>query len=103
VKRVQAAEFPELQRVLSGYLHEDFLEEYGTPAAALQAFREDADDTERHRFATEARRFLERTAPLEFHEVRALVAGLGCRWAPPSRRALRALLAETADPPSDAH
>jgi hypothetical protein len=98
VKRVQAADFPELRRVLSGYLHEDFLDEHGTPAAALRAFQEDANDSERQRFLTEARRFLERTAPLELDEVRALLLRLGCRWTPPSRKALRALLAGTTAP-----
>jgi hypothetical protein len=97
VTRVQAADFPELQRVFSGYLHEDFLEEYATPAAALRAFLDDADDSERRRFAREARRFLERTAPLELDELRTLMAHLGCRWTPPSRAALRAVLAETAN------
>ena len=94
MKRVKAADFPGLQRVFSGYLHEDFLDEYGTPAAALRAFRDDADPSARLQFATEASRFLARTGQVPFTEVRMLVARLGCRWTPPSRHALIALLAQ---------
>jgi hypothetical protein len=90
-----------MQRVFAGYLHEDFLEEYGTPLAALRAFHEDANASERQRFSSEARRFLERTATLDFSDVRILVARLGCRWTPRSRKALVALLTEAANLPPD--
>lgn len=101
MKELNASDFPELQRVFAGYLHEDFLEEYGTPIAALRAFHEDANNFERQRFLKETRRFLERTARLDFNEVRALIARLGCRWTPPSRKAMVALLAEATNPPPD--
>ena len=94
MKRLTAADFPELRRVFSGYLHEDLVAEYGTPSAALRAFHEDADESERQRFKRETRQFLERTTALDFSDVRALVVRLGCRWTPPSRKALVALLAE---------
>jgi hypothetical protein len=97
----KASDFPELQRAFTGYLHEDFLEEYETPTAALRAFQDDADQAENRRFRTEARRFLDRTAGLEFNEVRALMARLGCRWTPPSRKALTALLADAISPPTE--
>ena len=89
---MKASEFPELERVFSGYLHEDFLEEYGTPEAALRAFLEDADSAERRRFQTEARRFLVQVHALTADEASALFARLGCRWTPPSRKALITLL-----------
>jgi hypothetical protein len=101
VKAVKPSDFPEMQRVFAGYLHEDFLEEHGTPRAALRAFYEDANASERQRFSKEARRFLERTATLDFSDVRVLVARLGGRWTPPSRKALVALLTEAANPPRD--
>lgn len=102
MKKLKPSDFPELQRVFAGYLHEDFLEEYGTPIAALRAFQEDADDSERQRFRTETRRFLERTARLDFKEVRALIARLGCRWTPPSRKAMVTLLTEATNPSPEA-
>jgi hypothetical protein len=95
------SEFPELQRAFSGYLHEDFLEEYKTPAAALRAYQDDADRAENQRFRKEARQFLDRTADLEFTEVRALMARLGCRWTAPSRKALEALLADVISAPPE--
>jgi hypothetical protein len=97
----KASDFPELRRAFTGYLHEDFLEEYETPAAALRAFHDDADPAEHRRFGTEARRFLDRTANLDFDEVRTLIAGLGCRWTPPSREALTALLTDAIGPPPE--
>jgi hypothetical protein len=98
VKPLRSSDFPELRRVFSGYLHEDFLDEYGAPATALRAFLEEADSSERLRFRTEVRRFLECTAPLDLKDARALIARLGCRWVPSSRRALRTLLAEIVEP-----
>ena len=103
MKRLKASDFPELGRVFAGYLHEDFPEEHGTPSAALRAFREAADGAERQRFVTEVKRFLALTATLGFHEVREVVARLGCRWTPPSRDALVALLTTAADPPSESN
>lgn len=92
MKRVKAADFPELQRVFSAYLHEDFLEEYETPANALRAFEQDANAAERRRFRAEAARFLELAKSLEMKKVRALLSQLGSRWNPPSRDALIAWL-----------
>lgn len=103
MKRPTAADFPELGSVFAGYLHEDFQELHGTPSAALRAFREDANPAERRRFLMESKQFLSRTATLDFREVRDLVARLGCRWTPPSRQALVALLAEAMDPAPDPH
>jgi hypothetical protein len=96
--RAHASDFPELQRVFTGYLHEDFLEEYATPAAALAAFLEDADENERRRFHAEVTRFLDVTAPLDFADVRSLFSRLGSRWAPPTRDALVAVLTGTTPP-----
>jgi len=97
MKTPKASEFPEIQRVFTAYLHEDFLDEYGTPVAALRAFHDDANAAERRRFSAEMRRFLERTATLDFNELRAVIARLGCRWSPRSRTALVSLLTEAAN------
>jgi hypothetical protein len=99
VKPPKPSDFPELQSVFAGYLHEDLLAEHGTPLAALRAFHDDASAPERQRFAREARRFLERTATLDFSDVRDLLARLGCRWAPRSRKELVTLLTEAMNAP----
>ena len=85
-------EFPELQRVFSGYLHEDFPAESGTPEAALQRFWADASPDERRRFQREADRFLAHTAAWDLDAIRRLVHQLGGRWIPPSREAVVAAL-----------
>jgi hypothetical protein len=89
---VKAEAFPELQRVFSGYLHEDFLIEAGTPEKALRRFVAEASPAERRRFQREAGRFLAQTATLDFEDVRKLLVELGSRWNPPTRDALVKLL-----------
>ncbi len=87
-----ASRFPALRRVFEGYLHEDFLVEHGSAAAAVRAFTADASPSERRLFRDEARRFLAATSALEFGQVQRLVARLGSRWVPDSRAELEALL-----------
>jgi len=91
-----ASGFPELRRVFSGYLHEDVLEESGSPEAALKVFWADAAPDERRRFQHEVTRFLAHTSSLDLAAVRALVYQLGSRWTPPSAAALAGLLTEAA-------
>jgi len=101
VTSITPSAYPELRRVFGGYLHEDVLVESGTPEAALRAFRADARPAEVRRFLEEAKRFLAQTATLDFDEVRDLVYQLGCRWIPPSREALTALLTDATDPTAE--
>ena len=90
--RGPAAEFPELERVFSGYLHEDFAVEHATPEAALRAFRNEASPAEWRRFQRDAKRLADFASHRPFDEVRELLQRLGSRWIPPSREALSALL-----------
>jgi len=90
--RGPASEFPELERVFSGYLHEDFAVQYGTPEAALRAFREDASPAEWRRFQREAKRLITLADDRDFDHVCQLLQQLGSRWIPPSRVALVAVL-----------
>ncbi len=94
MSHVDVSRFPELRRVFEGYLHEDVLVEYGTAAAAIQAFHADAGAAERRSFRDEARRFLVATSALDFAQVQHLITHLGARWIPGSRGELEeALLA----------
>ena len=92
MKPPDVSDFPELQRVFSGYLHEDFTQVHATPGAALRAFLGDANPSERRRFVREVKRFLDRIAGLDDEALSAFIASLGSRWAPPSREALIAVL-----------
>jgi CdiI immunity protein len=87
-----ASRFPQLSRVFSGYLHEDFAVEHGGPDAALLAFREDASPAEWRRFQREARRLARLAGDENFDDVCTLIHRLGSRWTPPSRAVLIALL-----------
>ena len=87
-----APDFPELRRVFSGYLHEDFRAESGTAEEALRRFWADADSDERRRFQHEVRSFLEHTAVWDLDALRGIVHRLGGRWVPPSRQAVVAAL-----------
>jgi len=89
---VDASRFPELRRVFEGYLHEDFVAEYGSAAAAIDAFRADASAAEARAFRDEARRFLAATKALDFAEVQRLVTRAGSRWVPGSREELETVL-----------
>ena len=95
--RVTARDFPELRRVFSGYLHEDFADDFDSPSAALQAFHDDANAQERRRFQTEARKFVDHIDALNLPAIRELLAQLGCRWSPSSRRAVVGLLTKAAE------
>jgi hypothetical protein len=94
--RDAASQFPELERVFSGYLHEDFAAEYGSPEAALRAFRHDASPAEWRRFQGEAKRLAGLAEEHDFDDICRMVQGLGSRWTPPSRHALITLLKDTA-------
>ncbi|MEO6237053.1 MAG: contact-dependent growth inhibition system immunity protein [Vicinamibacterales bacterium] len=99
MKPPDVTDFPELQRVFSGYLHQDFSQVHATPDAAVRAFLDDANPSERRRFVREVKRFLDRTSGLDDEALWALVARLGSRWAPPSRQALIAVLVNASRPP----
>jgi hypothetical protein len=99
-----ASEFPELERVFSGYLHEDFAAEYGSPEAALRAFHDDASPAEWRRFKREAERLAVLAGKRDLDDICTMLQRLGSRWAPSSRDALITLLRDAAhlkhsDPP----
>ena len=94
--RDTASEFPELERVFSGYLHEDFAAEYGSAEAALRAFHDEASAAEWRRFQREAERLAGLADGGDFEDICRIVQRLGSRWTPPSRHALIALLRDAA-------
>ena len=56
-KPVQAEEYPALRAFMHGYLHEDYIEEYGSVEDAVREFRLDSDDDEFRNVLTEWRVF----------------------------------------------
>jgi CdiI immunity protein len=90
------AAFPHLESFFSGYLHEDFQVEYGSPEGALRAWRMDATAKESQQLDREAARLLEAAANAPFDTVAAFVRrDLGSAWRPSSLARLQALFAPT--------
>jgi hypothetical protein len=85
-----------LRRVFTGYLHEDFLAESGSPESALRTFLDDADPGERRRFRREAAKFLAQAAAMDLAELHDVLQALGSRWIPASHQALVAVLSDVA-------
>ena len=82
---------PFLSSFLSGYLHEDFLLDYDTPAAALAGFLADCSVAERRGLAKDWRTFVAAMNDRPWPAVRAAFTALGGAWLPPSRAGLDVL------------
>jgi contact-dependent growth inhibition (CDI) system CdiI-like immunity protein len=92
--QVSAANFPTLRQFLRGYFHEDWKEEYDTPAEAAQQFCEDADAQERRSVASEWIAFCQQTKNLSLPAISGLLSGqLGAAWNPKSHDDLEAISA----------
>jgi len=76
-------EFPELSAFVRGYLHEDYLVEYGSAEAARDVFLADASAEERRALADECRTFLATVVGQPVSVVRRILThDLGCAWRP---------------------
>jgi hypothetical protein len=92
----RAPDYPQLRQFFEGYLHEDFVQEHGSPQGALRAFEADASAAELRRFRAEAKRLLATVESEELGEIRELLSKLGSTWAPRSRAAVAKLLSAAA-------
>ena len=79
--QISAADFPALRDFLRGYFHQDLADEYGSPKAAAEHFRQDADETQRKALAEEWTRFLAgmKGQPLEALNHALMALGSACR------------------------
>src|SRR5690348_3386589 len=93
----RAPDFPELRRFFEGYMHEDFMHEYGTAEGALRAYEADANEPERRRLRAEATRLLAAIETTNLADARALLSTMGAKWSPRSLAALKKWLAAAAD------
>lgn len=86
--------FPQLESFFSGYLHEDFRVEYGSPEGALRAWRMDATARESQQLDQEAELLLTAAATTPFDAIAAFVRrDLGSAWRPFDVARLQALFA----------
>jgi hypothetical protein len=77
-----ASEFPVLKEFFSGYLHEDFNDEYGSAATAARAFRGDASPEEAAQARVEWAKLRKISTGRSIQEVQTLLQKLGGAWQP---------------------
>jgi hypothetical protein len=77
-----ANEFPALKEFFSGYLHEDFNDEYGSAASAARVFRGDASPEESAQAGHEWARLRKILAGRSISEVQTSLQKLGGAWRP---------------------
>ena len=77
-----ANEFPTLREFFSGYLHEDFNDEYGSAAAAARAFRGDASPEESAQAGQEWARLRKILTGQSMPEIQSSLQKLGGAWRP---------------------
>ena len=91
---LSVAKFRLLESFFSGYVHEDYVAEHGSPEGALRAWRLDANAREGRQFDREAEHLLEAALSLPFEQVAAFVRrDLGSAWRPSDIERLRTLFA----------
>ena len=77
-----ASDFPALKEFFSGYLHEDFNDEYGSAAIAARAFRGDASPEESAQASVEWAKLRKILTGRSIQEVQTLLQNLGGSWRP---------------------
>jgi hypothetical protein len=77
-----ADEFPVLKEFFSGYLHEDFNEEYGSAASAARAFRGDASSEESAQACREWAKLRKILNGRPIPEVQVSLEKMGGAWRP---------------------
>lgn len=90
--KLSVSAFPHLESFFSGYLHEDFVVDYGSPEGALRAWRMDASTRESQQLDREAALLLDAAGQLPFEQVAAFVRReLGSAWRPSDPARLKRL------------
>ena len=77
-----AADFPALREFFSGYLHQDFQDEYGSAAGAAKAFRNDASESEIIAVRRECQAWRAGLGKASPHEIAEAARELGAAWRP---------------------
>jgi hypothetical protein len=75
-------QFPTLKEFFSGYLHEDFIDEYGSPPGAARAFRGDASPEESAQASQEWAKLRKILTGRTIPEVQTSLQKLGGAWRP---------------------
>jgi CdiI immunity protein len=85
------ADFPALREMLPAYLHQDFVDEYGTPAAALKEFLGEASGDEILQVKEDWTNFRKAFSGRPIKEVQMAIGRLGSAWTPATEVELKGL------------
>jgi CdiI immunity protein len=80
--RFDPGQFPTLKEFFSGYLHEDFIDEYGSLPGAARAFRGDASPEESAQACQEWAKLRKILTGRSIPELQTLLQKLGGAWRP---------------------
>lgn len=76
-------EYPALRAFMHGYLHEDYVDEYGSAVEAVHEFRSDADDDEFNNVVKEWRHFIQQAKTQSIQAIQKKIHDeLGGGWRP---------------------
>ncbi|MGC1903591.1 MAG: contact-dependent growth inhibition system immunity protein [Candidatus Acidiferrum sp.] len=85
---VSLEDFPTLSEFFAAYLHQDFIDEYGSAAGAAKQYLKDATLEECVSLRSDWKRFRTKLSGRPISEVQAAVRKLGAAWLPNSNSAL---------------
>ena len=85
------ADYPALREMLPAYLHQDFADEYGSAAAAIKGFLQEASGDEIVQVKEDWVRFRKALAGRPLKELQSAVGRLGSAWIPENEADLKRL------------
>jgi hypothetical protein len=88
-KPFNPADYPALQDFFPAYLHEDFVEEYGSAMDAVKGFLADASGDEILQVKEEWKAFRVAFRGRPFPEIQAAIGKLGSAWRPAEEAELK--------------
>ena len=88
-KHFDPENYPALQEFLPAYLHEDFVEEYGTPAKAFAALAADASGDQIRNVKEEWHALRQALNGQPWEATQRALAALGTAWHPQSEQELQ--------------
>jgi len=84
-------DYSALREMLPAYLHQDFVDEYGSAAAAIKGFIEEASGDEILQVKEDWLRFRKALAGRPLREVQTAIGRLGSAWTPQNEADLKRL------------
>jgi len=90
-KPFDPADYPALREFFPAYLHQDYMDEYGSATDAVKGFLQDASGDEILQVKEEWAAFRRATKANNLHETQEALGGLGSAWQPENEEELKEL------------